>query len=128
MPTVPRASRRTPVRCGGHKARSITTLSHQREVSLPSNPCHRGGVPGALVDECRAMIMNLDRQEVHSRDLARATHERLAPVVRRSPAGCGLTAGDPDGFGTGGRVFVRRQLDVSLGDKIKFKLGHLSNF
>ena len=40
-----------------------------------------------------------------------------------SPAGCGLTAGDPDGFGTGGRVFVRRPLDVSPDDKIKFKLG-----
>ena len=56
-------------------------------------------------------------------DLARATHERLAPVAGRSPAGCGLTAGDPDGFGTGGRVFVGRPLDVSLDDKIKFKLG-----
>src|SRR5690349_23522503 len=33
-----------------------------------------------------------------------------------------LTAGDPDGFGTG-EEFVRRPLDESPGAKIKFKLG-----
>ena len=33
-----------------------------------------------------------------------------------------LTAGDPDGFGTG-EEFVRRPLDGSSGAKIKFKLG-----
>jgi hypothetical protein len=43
LPTVPRASRRTPVRRGGHKARSITTLSHQREVSWPEMPATGAG-------------------------------------------------------------------------------------